>query len=145
MIKPSEEKGQSTCPKAILLQLDYTLGSPWELLKLHTPKPHPKAIKTESQGLEFRLCYNFRLPMGALYSKAENGWFGVKCLPKYFWLVLGTYISSTHVHHNSPVHGSCTCPQGRLHRMCRHTGSCASLQGFPAHHQSLGPLRKSPC
>lgn len=83
-------KALFTCPKAVLLHLDCTLGSPGEVLKHHTPKPHPKAIKAVSQGLEFRHHYNFRLPRGELYSKAENGWFGARCLPKYFGLILGT-------------------------------------------------------
>lgn len=87
MMKPSEERGQFTNPKVIFLYLACTSGSPGELLKLHMPELYPIAITAESQGLESRLYYNFRLPLGPLYSKAENGWFEERCLPKYLWLV----------------------------------------------------------
>lgn len=75
MMKPSEERGQFTNPKVIFLYLDCTSGSPGELLKLHMPELYPIAITAESQGLESSHYYNFRLPLGPLYSKTENGWF----------------------------------------------------------------------
>lgn len=90
MMRPSEERGQFNCPKAIFHHLDCTLGSPGELLKIHMPELYPIAIKAVSQGLESRPCYDFRLPMSPLYSKTENGWFEVRCLLKYLWLVLAT-------------------------------------------------------
>lgn len=90
MMRPSEERGEFTYPKAIFFYLDCTSGSSEELLKLHMPELYPIAIKAESQGLESRPCYNFRLPLGPLYSKTENGWFEVRCLLKYLWLVLAT-------------------------------------------------------